>query len=68
MKDAKIRAEAITKAVGSHVGVVTGVKSGVFQVTTPDSTMTSDGGAYDTTTIKKTVTSTVSVTFTVNND
>jgi hypothetical protein len=53
--------------VGSSVGVVTGVKSGVFQVTTPDSTMTADGGAYDTTTIKKTVTSTVSVTFTVNN-
>lgn len=67
MKDAKVRADAITKAVGSSVGVVTGVKSGVFQVTTPDSTMTSDGGAYDTTTIKKTVTSTVSVTFTVNN-
>jgi hypothetical protein len=63
MKDAKIRAEAITKAVGGSVGVVTSVKSGVFQVTTPDSTMTSDGGAYDTTTIKKTVTSTVSVTF-----
>ena len=67
MKDAKVRADAITKAVGSSVGVVTGVKSGVFQVTTPDSTMTSDGGAYDTTTIKKTVTSTVSVTFTVKN-
>jgi len=63
MKDAKIRAEAITKAVGGSVGTVTSVKSGVFQVTTPDSTMTSDGGAYDTTTIKKTVTSTVSVTF-----
>ena len=67
MKDAKLRADSITKAVGSSVGVVTGVKSGVFQVTTPDSTMTADGGAYDTTTIKKTVTSTVSVTFTVNN-
>lgn len=68
MKDAKVRAESITKAVGSRVGVVTGVRSGVFQVTTPDSTITSDGGAYDTTTIKKTVTSTVSVTFTVSND
>ena len=67
MKDAKIRAEAITKAVGGSVGAVTSVKSGVFQVTTPDSTMTSDGGAYDTSTIKKTVTSTVSVTFTVKN-
>jgi hypothetical protein len=67
MKDAKVRAEAITKAVGGSVGAVTSVKSGVFQVTTPDSTMTSDGGAYDTSTIKKTVTSTVSVTFTVKN-
>ncbi len=66
MKDAKIRAEAITKAVGGSVGNVQSVKAGVFQVTTPDSTMTSDGGAYDTTSIEKTVTSTVSVTFSVN--
>jgi hypothetical protein len=65
MKDAKIRAEAITKAVGGKVGSVEAVKAGVFQVTTPDSTMTSDGGAYDTSSIEKTVTSTVSVTFSV---
>jgi hypothetical protein len=65
MKDAKLRAISITQAVGSKVGTVTGVKAGLFQVTTPDSIATSDGGAYDTTTIKKTVTTTVSVTFTV---
>ena len=65
MKDAKIRAEAITKAVGGEVGSVQAVRAGVFQVTTPDSTMTSDGGAYDTSSIEKTVTSTVSVTFAV---
>jgi hypothetical protein len=65
MKDAKIRAEAITKAVGGDVGSVQSVRSGVFQVTTPDSTMTSDVGAYDTTSIEKTITSTVSVTFLV---
>ena len=65
MKDAKVRAEAITKAVGGEVGAVQAVRSGVFQVTTPDSTMTSDGGTYDTSSIEKTVTSTVSVTFTV---
>lgn len=65
MKDAKIRAEAITKAVGGNVGSVQSVRAGVFQVTTPDSTMTSDGGAYDTSSIEKTVTSTVSVTFSV---
>jgi hypothetical protein len=66
MKDAKTRAVAITKAVGGSVGPVQSVKSGVFQVTTPDSTMVSDGGAYDTSTIEKTVTSTVSVTFAVS--
>ncbi len=66
MKDAKTRAVAITKAVGGSVGAVQSVKSGVFQVTTPDSTMVSDGGAYDTSTIDKTVTSTVSVTFAVS--
>jgi hypothetical protein len=65
MKDAKVRAEAITKAVGGKVGSVQSVRAGVFQVTTPDSTMTSDGGAYDTSSIEKTVTSTVSVTFSV---
>ena len=66
MLDAKTRAVAITKAVGGNVGAVQSVKSGVFQVTTPDSTMVSDGGAYDTSTIEKTVTSTVSVTFAVS--
>jgi hypothetical protein len=66
MKDAKTRAEAITKAVGGSVGAVQSVKSGVFQVTTPDSTIVSDGGTYDTSTIDKTVTSTVSVTFAVS--
>jgi len=65
MKDAKVRAVAITKAVGGSVGSVESVRAGVFQVTTPDSTMTSDGGAYDTSSIEKTVTSTVSVTFSV---
>ncbi len=63
MKDAKIRAQALTKAVGGSVGKVLNAKSGPFQVTTPDSTTTSDAGAYDTSTIEKTITSTVSVTF-----
>ena len=66
MKDAKVRAKAITKAVGGKVGAVQSVRSGVFQVTTPDSTITADSGAYDTSSIEKTVTSTVSVTFAVN--
>jgi hypothetical protein len=65
MRDAKIRAQAITKAVGGKVGAVQSVKAGVFQVTTPDSTMTQDAGAYDTSSIEKTVTTTVSVNFVV---
>jgi hypothetical protein len=63
MKDAKIRAEALTKAVGGNIGALVNVKAGPIQITTPDSTMTADYGAYDTSTIEKTVTATVSVTF-----
>jgi hypothetical protein len=63
MKDAKVRAEALTKAVSSELGALVNVKAGPIQITTPDSTMTADYGAYDTSTIEKTVTATVSVTF-----
>lgn len=63
MKDAKVRAEALTKAVGGGIGSLVNVKAGPIQITTPDSTMTADYGAYDTSTIEKTVTATVSVTF-----
>lgn len=66
MKDAKVRAEALTKAVGGALGSLVNVKAGPIQITTPDSTMTADYGAYDTTTIEKTVTATVSVTFKTN--
>ena len=66
MKDAKLRAEALTKAVGSDLGSLVNVKAGPIQITTPDSTMTADYGAYDTSTIEKTVTATVSVTFNTN--
>ena len=63
MKDAKVRAEALTKAGGGEIGSLVNVKAGPIQITTPDSTMTADYGAYDTSTIEKTVTATVSVTF-----
>ena len=66
MKDAKVRAEALTKAVGSELGSLVNVKAGPIQITTPDSTMTADYGAYDTSTIEKTITATVSVTFKSN--
>ena len=66
MKDAKLRAESLTKAVGSSLGSLANVKAGPIQITTPDSTMTADYGAYDPSTINKTVSATVSVTFNTN--
>ena len=63
MKDAKVRAEAIMEATNRELGAVVAVRSGPFQVTSPDSVDTSAGGFYDTSTIDKTVTSTVTVTF-----
>lgn len=63
MIDAQTRAKAIVESVGGKVGAVLSVRSGPFQVTSPDSVDTSSGGYYDTTTIEKTVTATVSVTF-----
>ena len=66
MQDAKLRGETMTKAVGTKLGAVVSVSSGPVQVTAPDSTDTSAGGMYDTTTIPKTVTVTVSVSFKVS--
>jgi hypothetical protein len=66
MQDAKLRAETMTKAVGGSLGSLVNVKGGPIQITTPDSTMTSDYGSYDTSTIEKTVSATVSVTFKTN--
>lgn len=66
MEDAQVRAEAIVEATGGKVGNVMSVRSGPFQVTSPDSVDTSSGGYYDTSTIEKTITSTVTVAFKVN--
>ena len=63
MRDAKSRAIALTSAAGGKVGAVRIARSGPFQVTAADSVQVSDGGVYDTTTILKTVTTTVSVVF-----
>jgi uncharacterized protein len=66
MEDAQVRANAIVEATGGKVGNVMSVRSGPFQVTSPDSVDTSSGGYYDTSTIEKTITSTVTVSFKVN--
>jgi apurinic endonuclease APN1 len=64
--DALVRAEAMVGVVGGTVGDVRAIRSRPFQVSTRDSVDVSDYGMYDTTTIEKTVTATVSVTFAVD--
>ena len=63
MKDAKIRAKALTSATGGSVGAVRSARQGPVQVTAADSIEVSDGGVYDTRTIDKTVTTTVTAVF-----
>jgi hypothetical protein len=64
--DAKERGLSITKAVDSKLGPVLAVTSGPVQVTQPDSVDASAGGMYDTSSIEKSVSVTVSVSFKVN--
>lgn len=66
VQDAQVRAKAIVKATDGKVGNIMSVRSGPFQVTSPDSVDTSAGGYYDTQTIEKTITSTVTVMFDVD--
>jgi uncharacterized protein len=61
--DALVRAEAMVSVVGGEIGSVRSIRSGPFQVSAPDSVDVSDYGMYDTSTIEKSVTATVSVTF-----
>jgi hypothetical protein len=63
--DALVRAESMVEVTGGTVGEVRAVRSGPFQVSTRDSVDVSDYGMYDTSTVEKTVTATVSVTFSV---
>jgi uncharacterized protein len=63
VEDAVVRAEAMLRVTGIAPGPVRSVRSGPFQVTAPDSVDVSDAGMYDTSTIDKTVTATVTVTF-----
>jgi len=63
MRDAKSRAIALTSATGGSVGSVLSARSGPFQVNAAGSVEVSSGGVYDTTTIHKTVSTTVTVVF-----
>jgi len=63
MRDAKSRAIALTSATGGSVGSVRSARSGPFQVNAVGSVDVSGGGVYDTSTIQKTVSNTVTVVF-----
>lgn len=63
VRDAKSRAIALTSATGGSVGSVRSARSGPFQINAVGSVEVSSGGVYDTTTIRKTVSTTVTVIF-----
>jgi hypothetical protein len=62
-KDAQARAEAIAKSTGNTVGSIRSAKTGVFQITSRNSTDVSDYGIYDTSSLEKDITAVVSVQF-----
>lgn len=62
-KDAKARAEAIAKSTGNKVGAIRSANTGVFQITSRNSTDVSDYGIYDTSSREKDITAVVSVQF-----
>ena len=62
-KDAKARADAIASSTGNRVGAVRSAKTGVFQITSRNSTDVSDYGIYDTSSLEKDITAVVSVKF-----
>lgn len=66
-KDAKARAEAIANSAGNTVGAIRSAKTGVFQITSRNSTDVSDYGIYDTSSLEKDITAVVSVQFGMEN-
>ena len=64
-KDAGARARAIAWEAGVGIGAITNADTGSFQITSPNSTETSDSGSYDTRTIERDITAVIAVTFRV---
>ena len=64
-RDARSRAIAIASEAGAGIGAITNADTGIFQITAPNSTETSDSGSYDTSTIDKDITAVMAVTFRV---
>ncbi len=61
--DAKQRANSTLKVNGNKTGKILSVKTGVFQITAPESTNVSDIGIIDANSIEKKVTAVVKVTY-----
>lgn len=61
--DAITRANAMLAVVGNEITSIATVRAGPLQVSTSDSVDVSDYGMYDTSTIDKAVTATVTITF-----
>ena len=62
-QDAKQRANSTLSVNGNKTGRILSVKTGVFQITAPESTNVSDMGIIDETSIEKKVTAVVNVTY-----
>jgi len=62
-QDAKQRANSTLKVNGNKTGRILSVKTGVFQITSPESTNVSDMGIIDANSIEKKVTAVVNVTY-----
>lgn len=65
-EDAKMRAEQIAKVTGNDVGEVRSSRIGVMQINSKNSTEVSDYGINDTSSLEKTITAVVNVTFAID--
>jgi hypothetical protein len=64
-QDAKVRAEQIAKSTGDKVGEVRSSKTGVMQVNAKNDTQVSDYGVNDNSSLEKTITSVVNISFSI---
>ncbi len=65
-QDAKTRAEQIAKATGNKVGDVRSSKTGVIQINAKNDTQVSDYGMNDVSSLEKTITAVVNITFSID--
>lgn len=64
-RDARQRAEQLARNSGGKVGELRGASQGVFQITPVFSTETSDYGAYDTSTVEKSIKAVVTIEYAI---